>query len=282
MDEDLITIGELAARTRLSHKALRLYADRGLLPPASVDPRTGFRRYRVDQVEGARRIALLRGVGMPLARIAALLDADGAEAVRQLDAYWQHQRSTHAARQSLVDYARRLLSGGAPSGYRIAERTVDEQKVLFTQRHVDASTLADYLAEATEVLFDHLRRAGAELSGPVFAAYHGLVSEDSHGLVEVCAPTRHAVEPAGRVGIRMEPAHRAAYTVVTKRNTGYPAMAAAHDALGAWLTTHGHTRVGPHREVYYPNWTTAQSPDSPVADVACPFTPTPRGPAARP
>jgi hypothetical protein len=38
---DRITIGELATRTRLSLKALRLYGERGLLPPARVDPRTG-------------------------------------------------------------------------------------------------------------------------------------------------------------------------------------------------------------------------------------------------
>ncbi|MBD3551038.1 MerR family transcriptional regulator [Streptomyces sp. SP18CM02] len=65
--EELITIGELATRTRLSLKALRLYGDRGLLPPAEVDPRTGFRRYGLAQVERARRIALLRATGMPLA-----------------------------------------------------------------------------------------------------------------------------------------------------------------------------------------------------------------------
>ncbi|MGW1222146.1 MerR family DNA-binding transcriptional regulator [Streptomyces californicus] len=59
MHEELITIGELATRTRLSLKALRLYGDRGLLPPAEVDPRTGFRRYGLAQAERARRIALL-------------------------------------------------------------------------------------------------------------------------------------------------------------------------------------------------------------------------------
>ncbi|WP_224284619.1 MerR family transcriptional regulator, partial [Streptomyces sp. LS1784] len=60
MQENVITIGELAARTRLSLKALRLYGERGLLPPALVDPRTGVRRYGPAQVERARRIALLR------------------------------------------------------------------------------------------------------------------------------------------------------------------------------------------------------------------------------
>ncbi|WP_436847224.1 MerR family transcriptional regulator [Streptomyces buecherae] len=64
----------MAARTRLSPRALRLYGDRGLLSPAHVDPRTGFRRYGPDQVERARRIALPRAAGMPLARVAEVLD----------------------------------------------------------------------------------------------------------------------------------------------------------------------------------------------------------------
>ena len=39
--ENLITIGQFAAASRLSLKALRLYDDNGLLPPAVVDPDSG-------------------------------------------------------------------------------------------------------------------------------------------------------------------------------------------------------------------------------------------------
>ncbi|GAA2459787.1 MerR family transcriptional regulator [Streptomyces glaucus] len=274
MDQELITIGELAARTRLSHKALRLYGDRGLLAPAHVDPRTGFRRYGPDQVERARHIALLRAAGMSLDRIAVLLDAQGAERARLLDAHERQQESAHAARRAAVRYARHVLTGGGPPVRGIAERDVPEQKVLFTQGHVTAAGLPGFLGEATELLFGHLRRAGAGLSGPVFAVYRGLVGEDSDGPVEVCAPTRDAVEPAGRAGVRIEPAHREAYLAVRKGQEGHPAMTAAHDAVGAWLAGHGHVRSGSAREVYYPNWATAR-PDDHVADVACPFRPAP-------
>ncbi|MFF0228444.1 MerR family transcriptional regulator [Streptomyces sp. NPDC004629] len=272
MEEDLITIGQLAARTRLSLKALRLYGNRGLLPPARVDPRTGIRRYGLAQVERARRIALLRAAGMPLARIAEVLDASGEEPVRVLHAYWREQESIHAARRDAVGYAREVLTGRSPTMYEIAERDVPEQKVLFTQRHVTAADLPGFLAESSELLLFHLQQAGACLSGPLFAVYHGLVSEDSDGLVEVCAPTQNVVEPTGRIGVRIEPAHREAYTALTKRHDGYPAMAAAHDAVGAWLVEQKYTRSASNREVYYPNWATAE-PGEHVADVAVPFRP---------
>ncbi|MCT7351832.1 MerR family transcriptional regulator [Streptomyces sp. 15-116A] len=283
MHEDLISIGELAARTRLSHKALRLYGDRGLLTPAHVDERTGFRRYGPDQVERARRIALLRGTGMPLAQIAEVLDpsAEVSESVRLLDAYWRQQESAHASRRAAVGYARHVLTGRKPSMYEIAERDVPEQKVLFTQRHVTAADLPGFLSEATQLLFSHLRGTGAGLSGPVFAVYHGLVSEDSGAPVEVCAPTRDAIEPAGTIGVRIEPAHREAYTALAKRHEGYAATAAAHDAVLAWLTEQGYVRSASPREVYYPNWATAE-PDDHVADVACPFLARPAAQAPSP
>src|SRR6202012_4423722 len=81
---DLMTIGEFAARTRLSPKALRLYDRLGVLPPAPTDPGTGYRIYRGDQVGQARLIALLRRIDMPLPVIAGIVarpPAEAAEAV---------------------------------------------------------------------------------------------------------------------------------------------------------------------------------------------------------
>ncbi|MEU3610681.1 MerR family transcriptional regulator [Streptomyces sp. NPDC035033] len=271
MRQETITIGELAARTGLSPKALRLYGERGLLPPARVDPRTSVRHYGPGQVERARRIALLRAAGLPLERIAAVLDADGADGpVRLLDAYWHEQRALHAARRDAVAYARAVLAGRDPEPYRIAEREVPERTVLCLQRHVDAAALPGFLAEATTLLLARLREADACLSGPLFAVHHGLVGDDSDGPVEVCAPTDGPVGPAPGIGTRIEPAHREAYIALPSRARGYPAMAAAHHALGTWLARHGHVRTASHREVYHPNWP-GSAPDEHVADVAVPF-----------
>ncbi|MFG2908684.1 MerR family transcriptional regulator [Kitasatospora sp. NPDC048286] len=276
MQEDMITIGELAARTRLSLKALRLYGARGLLPPALVDPRTGVRRYGPAQVERARRIALLRAAGLPLARIPAVLDVDGDAAEgagagageRALLAYWREREAEHAARREAVGYAREVLTGRSTTMFEIAERDVPEQHVLFVRRHVDAAALPGFLAEAGESLLGRLREVDACLSGPLFAVFHGLVGEDCDALVEVCAPTPNAVGPHGPFGVRIEAAHREAYTALPRR--GFAAMAAAHDAVGAWVAARGYRRGGPNREVYYPNWATA-GPEEHVADVAVPL-----------
>ncbi|MER7708381.1 MerR family transcriptional regulator [Kitasatospora sp. NPDC097605] len=272
MHKDLITIGELATLTRLSPKALRLYGERGLLTPAGVDPHTGIRRYGLAQVERARRIALLRAVGMPLARIAAVLDAGGDESARLLDAYWDEQEAAHRARRQAVGYARTVVIGGKSTMYRIAERDVPEQKVLCIQRTVNGATLVRFLNEAGEQLVAHLESSGARLSGPIFSVFHGYVSEESDGLVEVCAPTVDAVGPTGRIAVRIHPAHREAYTELTKEHKDFATVAAIHHAVGAWVEERGYERAGGNREVYYPNFGTAE-PHEHTADVTVPFRP---------
>ena len=60
---NLIPIGRFAQITHLSVKALRIYAQEGLLQPIYVDPESGYRYYTLAQATLAARIRLLRLVG---------------------------------------------------------------------------------------------------------------------------------------------------------------------------------------------------------------------------
>ncbi|HJG91779.1 MAG TPA: MerR family transcriptional regulator, partial [Brachybacterium massiliense] len=97
-----MSIGELAARSGLSPKALRLYAESGLLVPRRVDPFTGYRSYGTDQVERARLIASLRGIGMGLARIQVLCDLEGAAAAAELRSWWRQEEADAFSRAEAV------------------------------------------------------------------------------------------------------------------------------------------------------------------------------------
>ncbi len=76
MDDDLLPIGRFANLTGLTIGALRHYDEEGVLTPADVDPATGYRRYRRDQLPTARAIAALRDLELSLPAIRALLEAD--------------------------------------------------------------------------------------------------------------------------------------------------------------------------------------------------------------
>jgi protein phosphatase len=106
----MLTIGEFAQATGLTAKALRLYDDLGLLLPAKVDAHNGYRYYTSQQVDSARLVARLRSAGVPLARIAAIVDADTPEsASAELLSYWrQVEADTASARDIVTSLAAQL------------------------------------------------------------------------------------------------------------------------------------------------------------------------------
>lgn len=83
-DADLLVIGRFARLVGLSVGALRHYDDLDILRPAWVDPETGYRSYRRDQLETARTIVRLRDLEVPLEGIRAYLGVDDPAARRRL------------------------------------------------------------------------------------------------------------------------------------------------------------------------------------------------------
>jgi DNA-binding transcriptional MerR regulator len=271
MDEPMSS-GEFAARTRLSRKALRLYDEQGLLRPAAVDPHTGYRSYAPDQVRRARLIGLLRRLDLPLAQIAALLDLSPGAAAKTLGELWRETENAHAERRRLVRYLQDHLTGKDDAVYGIQTRDVPEQKVLSTQRNITADHLPGFIHEASSRLFAHLDAGGAAVAGAAFVVYHGEVTDDSDGPVEVCLPFTGALEPAGTLGIRLEPAHTEAYTRIPKRQIRFPEILRAYDAVAGWLQQHGVRPTLPPREIYFTDMAAAAD-DDPAADIAFPYAP---------
>ena len=101
-DASLLSIGELATTSGLSPKALRMYAESGLLRPRRIDPFTGYRSYGADQVGRAQLIASLRGLGMGLARIQVVCDLDAAAAVAELRSWWRQEEADASSRAAAV------------------------------------------------------------------------------------------------------------------------------------------------------------------------------------
>ena len=96
---DQMSIGEFARRSRLSAKALRLYDELGLLPPARVDEDSGHRFYEPAQLEQARLIAALRQLQVPLAEIEAILPLEPVQAAARLRELWAATEADHTTRR---------------------------------------------------------------------------------------------------------------------------------------------------------------------------------------
>ncbi|MEX0169748.1 MerR family transcriptional regulator [Streptomyces sp. LMG1-1-1.1] len=115
----LLTIGAFAKASRLSPKALRLYDELGLLPPARVDAVTGYRLYAPEQLDRARLVAWLRRLGMPLARIQRVCALDDGPAAQEIRTFWAQVEADTAARRDLatflVDHLSRKESTMSPT-----------------------------------------------------------------------------------------------------------------------------------------------------------------------
>jgi DNA-binding transcriptional MerR regulator len=265
---DLMTIGAFAERTRLSAKALRLYDRLGLVRPARTDPASGYRFYSEDQVDGARLVALLRRLGMPLPVIADVVGKPPGEAAETIGGYWAQIESATAERRVLVSYIQARLKGDDMAAYDIATRTVPARTLVAVTRHVHANEAGAFFSDA----FSRLRAAGPGIEGIAgcpFVVYYGEVSDDSDGPVELCRPV--AADPADPdLQARTEPLHEEAFIRVAMRDMGWPALAPAADALEAWMREHRRAPAGALRQVLIADQRTA-GPDTPVCDLSVPL-----------
>lgn len=258
---DTLTSGEMVRASGLSIKALRLYDANGLLVPAGVDPRTGYRAYAPEQVERARALALLRRIDVPLARVPEVLDADPRDVRDVLLGWWDEQQQALAdQRATAEELARRLAvrRGDAEVRWReVPACTVATITSSTTQADLVPTFSADLLT-----IRAHLAAAGAEAGAAHWVIYHSPVGRDVPGRVEACVPYRGAVVPAGPVVLREDPARTEAYVEVPSRDCRFPQIVGYLDAL----------RVGTglahatSREVYAVPW--SDEPDAIVAEVA--------------
>ena len=92
LQTELMSIGRFARLTGLTVKALRHYDELGLLPPAWVDPDTGYRSYAATQVRTAETIRMLRRLEVPLDDVQTLLATNDPALVRRV--LVDHQRRT--------------------------------------------------------------------------------------------------------------------------------------------------------------------------------------------
>jgi DNA-binding transcriptional MerR regulator len=212
-----LSIGEFARRCRLSAKALRRYDEMGLLPPAHVDAASGYRFYRVDQLEEARLVAVLRQLAVPLAEIRAILSLDPEEAAKHIADFWAAAESEHSARRDLAAFLVNRLSGRTSIMYEVQTREIGERSLLCLKRNVDGQAGAWTLGKEFVALFKDRRVPRLDgRYGAAFCIYWGEVSDDSDGPLEWCRPVPAEQAEAlaadfPELSLRTEAAHREAF-----------------------------------------------------------------------
>ncbi|MFD6663304.1 MerR family transcriptional regulator [Micromonospora chalcea] len=181
VESELRSIGELARASGLTVSALRFYDRSGVLPPARVDPVTGYRWYTEEQVDPARLVAGLRRVGMPLTGIA--------EALR-------HRHRPAEVHRLLDAHLRRLEDGLADARRELSRirSLIDPEETTVTTRLVLSRT--DLAAAVEAVRF----AVGADPELPVLS---GVLLEVALDGVHLFATDRFRLAVA-RVGATVD------------------------------------------------------------------------------
>jgi DNA-binding transcriptional MerR regulator/effector-binding domain-containing protein len=229
--ENLLPIGEFADASRLSQKALRLYGEKGLLPPAWVDPGSGYRYYRPDQLRTATLIALLRRGGMPLNEIRSFLRGPTLD---KLDEYERRATDEFAGRRQILRYVRRILK--EEPMYDVLTKNVDELPYVSRSKRVLVRELETFIVQSFREL------GGDRAPAPPFVLYHGPVNAEEDGPVEVCVPTAD--------GDKRLPAAEVAFVEISGEQCQFPQILGAYESVYRWAKDHGREPDGSPREIY--------------------------------
>lgn len=254
----LVSIGEFARLSGLSPKALRRYDELGLLPPDRVDAGSGYRWYAVGQLDRARRVALLRQIGVPLARIKVILGLGVEAAAEQVGAYWAEIEVEHAARRELAGYLVDRLNGKRSVMYEVGVRDIPARSLLSCVRHVHGDGLMSLGKGFIRRLRDGAVPRPDGIAGAPFVIYHGHVDQDSDGPVEWCwpVPDEQATEIASRfpdLALRTEDGHQEAFIHLETTQVDNAQTVILGETLLAWAVEQHRHPTGGIRQVLAPD-----------------------------
>ncbi|WP_144119664.1 MerR family transcriptional regulator [Catellatospora sichuanensis] len=250
----MFTIGDFAKLGGVSVRMLRHYDALGLLPPASVDPVSGYRLYRADQLWRLNKLVALKGLGFTLQQVQTILDDQ--VPVAELRGMLRLRREELAA-QVAADTARLAM-------VEARLRMIEKEGHMATQDVTVKQIAPIRVAELTGLAEGY----GPEQIGPVISPLYPelMLRLDEAGVVPVGGPAVAYYEADGdavvvhaAMPVADGPRPGADFAVVdlpeiqaaTLIHRGpMDDVMASLQVIAEWIESNGYRPVGYHREVY--------------------------------
>jgi DNA-binding transcriptional MerR regulator len=275
--DGLLTIGAFSRACLLSIKALRAYHEAGILVPARVDPRTGYRAYHPSQLTDAAVIRRLRALDLPLDQVREVVEAHDPEVTRRVLA--RHEAAMRQRLDEVVRIVGELQRGVAqPSTHTpVHVRRTPALHTLACRGSVAEADFPAFLGDAYSRLTGLLDRLGIEPAGPSGALYPPEISDDGPEPVEAYVPIPEAValpDDRGPVVLGEVPAARVAVLV---HAGSYETIDTTYRQLGAWVAVNAQPADLRVREVYVVSYGDTSDTDQFSTEIHWPIQPSEPG-----
>jgi RNA polymerase sigma-70 factor, ECF subfamily len=159
--------------------------------------------------------------------------------------------------------------------YQVTTKDIPAQQVICMTRDCFSSDLQAHLDGGIKSLTVYAQTQGVQIAGSPMAIYRGAVREDQHAPVEICLPISGAIQATREIAVKELPPAHVAYTVTTVRQSIFPGVLKAYEAIEEWIASQGHTAADDPREIYLNFNTSIFSPtaslDEPCVEIARPY-----------
>ncbi len=244
--EAVLTIGDFARATHLSVKMLRHYHDLGLLVPAEVDARSGYRRYETDQIQTAQLIRRFRDLDMPLDDIGAVLSTTDLHVRNELiTAHLTRLEQGLARTERAVASLRALLAESTPPSIEL--RRLPATPAAAISETVELGDLGPWLRGGFGELDAAIAAQHASATGPPAGTFATDLFTDGRGSATIFVPCADLLRPIGRVHPTVIPASDLAVIVHAGDHTD---IDLTYGALATYVSERALAADGPIRETY--------------------------------
>ncbi len=246
-EDGMLSIGEFSKATSLTIKTIRLYHEKGLLPPARVDA-SGYRYYDRASVERARIIVELRRLDFPLAECKEILDSCDDEG--DLVAFLERQKEAIEAR---LKRDRRIVGSLDEIIRKEREAIMTEKEAVagIQEKKLEPVLVAGIRAkgrytETGKRIGRVARAAGRHIGGKPMNLYYDCEYREEDADFETCFPVKKEVTAPG-VAAHELPGGRCLSLI---HRGPYEEIGKSYAAIFEEVNRRGLKPVLPTREIY--------------------------------
>jgi DNA-binding transcriptional MerR regulator len=237
-------IGEFSNLSGVSAKTLRFYDEIGLLRPASVDSRTGYRHYRPQQLEELASILALKNLGVSLANVRDLLSRQGSGKNRR-ELLSELKRTIEESIQSATQSLECINAA-------LEELDVSKRPIPVVVKHLHGAPIASVRAKVdsyTDILrFEQelMRSLPLDSVGDLRGVLWHRCADSGTLEGEPFVALRHKVPGRSFYDVKHLPA---ATVACAYSGLDDDSAEQSYHAIGRWMNVRGYRVAGPKREI---------------------------------